>query len=107
MRAGEADGVDRVVQQQVWAPPKVLSAYLEQTKAILGWHALSKLALTARESQILHLLIRRLSNAEIGEIVGIAERTVRHHVTNILGKLSVTDRNGLLAPLLQLEPEAA
>lgn len=100
-------GLRKIDADQVWAPPKVLTAYLEQTQAILDWQALPKLALTARESQILHLLIRRLSNAEIGEIVGIAERTVRHHVTNILGKLSVTDRNGLLVPLLQLELEPA
>jgi two-component system nitrate/nitrite response regulator NarL len=49
-------------------------------------------ALTAREEQILELVAQGLSNKEIGNELGIAEKTVKHYVTNILQKLQVRNR---------------
>lgn len=48
--------------------------------------------LSARELEILALLAGGASNKEIGAQLFIAEGTVKNHVTNILGKLSVRDR---------------
>ncbi len=48
--------------------------------------------LTKREEQILSHLSKGLSNREIGEIIGISEKTVKHYVTNILKKLQVRNR---------------
>jgi DNA-binding NarL/FixJ family response regulator len=45
---------------------------------------------------VLQLLMRRLTNKEISSALGIAERTVKFHVSNILGKLQLQDRRGLL-----------
>jgi DNA-binding NarL/FixJ family response regulator len=48
--------------------------------------------LTIREREVLDLLARDYSNADIaGELV-ISPKTVRNHVSNILGKLQVADR---------------
>lgn len=58
-------------------------------------------ALTAREEQILDLIAKGLSNKEIGGELGIAEKTVKHYVTNILQKLHV--RNRVEAALLSRE----
>lgn len=49
-------------------------------------------ALTSREEQILELLAQGLSNKEIGTNLGIAEKTVKHYVTNVLQKLQVRNR---------------
>ena len=49
-------------------------------------------SLTAREEQILELVARGLSNKEIGRELGIAEKTVKHYVTNVLQKLQVRNR---------------
>jgi DNA-binding NarL/FixJ family response regulator len=45
-----------------------------------------------REERTLRLLASGLSNAEIGRQLGITERTVKAHVTNILAKLKVRNR---------------
>ena len=48
--------------------------------------------LTAREREILALLAEGLSNRAAGERLGIAERTVKFHVGEILARLGVTNR---------------
>ncbi|MGI9316938.1 MAG: response regulator transcription factor, partial [bacterium] len=48
--------------------------------------------LTSREEQILELIATGLSNKEIGSELGIAEKTVKHYVTNVLQKLQVRNR---------------
>ena len=48
--------------------------------------------LTARERQVLQLIAQGRSNKEIGGELGIGERTVKTHVSNIFGKLELTDR---------------
>lgn len=48
--------------------------------------------LSNREKEILRLVATGASNREIAETLVIAEGTVKNHLTNILGKLSVKDR---------------
>ncbi len=48
--------------------------------------------LTERETQVLSLVAEGLSNQEIATRLVISERTVRTHVSNILGKLHLTNR---------------
>ena len=49
-------------------------------------------ALTSRETEVLGLVARGLTNADIGRALFISEATVKTHLLRIFGKLGVDDR---------------
>lgn len=51
--------------------------------------------LTAREGEVLELLRREMTTAEIAHRLGVADVTVRRHVSAILAKLRVPDRKAM------------
>ncbi len=52
--------------------------------------------LTAREREILELIAQGRSNAHIAEQLVVSRKTVRNHVSSILGKLAVSDRSAAI-----------
>lgn len=48
--------------------------------------------LTVREQEVLEAIAQGMSNKEVSTALGISEKTVKVHVTHILGKLGVYDR---------------
>jgi len=49
-------------------------------------------SLTPRELEVLRLLARGLSNAELAAKLTLSEATIKTQVANILGKLQLRDR---------------
>jgi DNA-binding NarL/FixJ family response regulator len=48
--------------------------------------------LTGREREVLGLIVAGLANKQIAQRLGIGEKTVKTHVSRVLGKLGVSDR---------------
>lgn len=57
--------------------------------------------LTARELEVLRLLVKGMRNKEIGSRLSISEETVRVHLKSIFVKFSVHDRTAALAEALR------
>lgn len=57
--------------------------------------------LTAREQDVLKLIVAGKSNKEIGADLKISEATVKTHMNNIFGKMGVSDRTQAATTALQ------
>ena len=62
---------------------------------------------TPREREVLHLVVQGLTNGAIAARLGIGERTVETHVSNILKKLGLATRVQLLARAVRQPPATA
>ena len=58
--------------------------------------------LTPREKEIFELLIDNHDTIEIAEKLGISEKTVRNHISNVMQKLGVNGRASAVVELLRL-----
>jgi DNA-binding NarL/FixJ family response regulator len=68
--------------------------------ATLAAHA-TRPELTAREMEVLALIVRGMGNKQIAGELHIAEYTVKNHVKNVLSKLGVDDRTQAATSALQ------
>ncbi|MBD2165186.1 response regulator transcription factor [Calothrix membranacea FACHB-236] len=57
--------------------------------------------LSAREREVIHLMVDGLSNHDIGVALNITESTVKFHVNRILSKLGVSDRTQAVVTALK------
>lgn len=58
--------------------------------------------LTKREREVFVLLVKNKSTREIAEELGISEKTVRNHISNVMQKLGVKGRASAVVELLKL-----
>ena len=87
----------RVVHSgSVWAPRRVLCTFIERATAsprrVLPQ---GEDKISDREREVLKLLVAGRSNKEIGDELGIEERTVKAHVSQLMRKVGVQNRIAL------------
>ena len=82
--AGQALPLREAVKEALQIPKMMLT--------LASANAEEKEVLTARETDVLGLLVAGRSNPEIAEALFISRRTVTTHVTNIFAKLGVSNR---------------
>ena len=58
--------------------------------------------LTKREKEIFELLIQNKSTSEIANILFVSEKTIRNHISNVMGKLSGKGRAQAVCELLRM-----
>ena len=87
------EALDVVISGSIWAPRKLLSKLIDR---LLSGEDASVTSprphLTAREEQVLQLLLLARSNREIAEELGIEERTVKAHVGKLMRKIGAENR---------------
>jgi len=64
-------------------------------------------AMSGREREVLEALLDNQSNKEIAAKLHISERTVKFHVSNLLGKFGFERRQELILNCLQLSQMAS
>lgn len=58
--------------------------------------------LTKREKEIFDLLVINYSTSDIALKLGISEKTVRNHISNVIQKLGVSSRSQAIIELLKV-----
>jgi DNA-binding NarL/FixJ family response regulator len=91
-----ARAIRLVHEGHVWAPRRVLAEFVDRTQARRTSTKLSNRGtLTAREKQVLEMLVTGCSNKEIGTSLGIEVRTVKAHIAKMMRKVGVANRVAL------------
>ncbi len=99
--------IEVVTEGSIWAPRRLLSKLIDRLlKASDSKRDLPATKLTARERQVLELIMKARSNREIAAALGIEERTVRAHLGRLMNKAGVDNRIKLsmAAPALFMLP---
>ena len=87
-----ADVVRKAAQGEAVINPRVAARLVLEVRGSRDMTPNPFTELTEREMEVLHLIADGLSNAKIAERLVISEKTVKGHVSNILGKLHLADR---------------
>ena len=95
---GAANELDSARQtfQRLGAKPD-----LHRLEQLSGQSLQSAGGLTAREVQVLALVVKGRTNRQIAAQLVISEHTVRRHLQNVFGKLDVSSRAAATAYALQ------
>jgi DNA-binding NarL/FixJ family response regulator len=91
--------IETVLKGKLWVSRYALTEYLKRTSLSSRRTPSSCARLTIREEQIISLLTKGIGNKKIGSFLGISERTVKFHISNILRKRQASNRRALLLSL--------
>jgi DNA-binding CsgD family transcriptional regulator len=75
----------------------------ESHHAAISAAAAARWGLTLRRSQVLEMVVRGMTNANIASEIGISERAVEQHVSAIFDRVGVENRAALVARVMKAE----
>jgi DNA-binding NarL/FixJ family response regulator len=84
-----------VAAGELWARRRVIAQALELMQQAER-DSLRDIALSRREREVVGAVQRGLRNSEVADALGITERTVKRHLSNIFAKTGVADRSELI-----------
>lgn len=101
--------IEVVMSGSIWAPRRLLSRLIDRLLKVPADNTIAQPKLTARERQVLELILMARSNREIAAKLGIDERTVKAYVGKLMRKAGADNRIKLsMSPIsLALFPEIA
>jgi NarL family two-component system response regulator LiaR len=92
-----AEAIRAVHRGEVRLHPDITRKLMQQMSQIRNTPQENPInALTGREKEVLHLVAKGSNNREIAQQLFISEKTVKTHVSNILGKLHLQQRTQLV-----------
>ncbi|MFG2502304.1 LuxR C-terminal-related transcriptional regulator [Streptomyces sp. NPDC048441] len=94
------EAVHRATDGTCYVSPGLSGALLKMTRAVLPRHLAAvptHAPLTSRESEVLQLVRWGMANKEIARRLGLSEKTIKFHVSNVLAKAHVASRAQLIA----------
>jgi DNA-binding NarL/FixJ family response regulator len=86
------EAIEVVTSGSIWAPRRVLSKLIDRLLKIPDSSLTKAPRLTAREKEVLDLILQARSNREIARQLGIEERTVKAHVGRLMRKTGADNR---------------
>lgn len=96
--------IDEVLEGSIWAPRRVLSRLIDRLLSDPRRGSSRAVPhLTARERQVLELILSAKSNREIAVQLGIEERTAKAHVGRLMRKTGAENRIGLSLRAMEFE----
>jgi DNA-binding NarL/FixJ family response regulator len=90
-----ADAVRAAARGETVLAPSVASTLVRQVRRP------APPALSARESEVLRLVARGMTNADIGRRLFISEATVKTHLLRVFNKLDVADRTAAVTTAME------
>lgn len=87
-----ADALRKAAQGEAVLHPRIAARLMDALRRGVEPGSGALESLSQRERETLALVAEGLSNQQIAERLGIGEKTVKTHVSNVLGKLNVSDR---------------
>lgn len=87
-----ADAVRKAADREAVLHPRVAARVVQELHGARSDTPNAFTELSDRELQVLRLIADGMNNADIAETLIISEKTVKSHVSNILGKLHLADR---------------
>jgi len=85
-----------VAQGKIWARREILHEYMQKNLIAHNGGFGRGAMLTGRETLVMDLVKRRMSNSEIAGILGVRESTIKFHLSNLFSKLQVKTRRDLV-----------
>ncbi len=87
-----AEAVRSAARGEAILSPRVAARLVQEMRGARGQEINPYTELSEREQEVLRLIAEGLSNTQIAERLVISDKTVKGHVSNILGKLHLADR---------------